>query len=54
MISLHVPFWLRNVQSHLSLFPTFRGEDAEKALEEEGLRVGYLQLDIEDEDSIQW
>jgi len=32
----------------------YRGEDAERALEEEGLRATYHQLDIEDEDSIEW
>ena len=31
-----------------------RGEDAEEELEKEGLRVSYLQLDIEDVESIDW
>lgn len=32
----------------------YRGEDAEEELEKEGLRVSYLQLDIEDVESIDW
>jgi len=32
----------------------YRGEDAEMALKEEGLIVSYLQLDIEDLDSVEW